>query len=498
MHVDPSDPCVSVALVVNHIPGVGVIYDVTADVVYSGRHGGVLLINGKPCDPLLSTTHSDDDSPIVTNISPPDAHEADAYREHVSGTISNLLRSGHFNFRIESCPARCLLMVATGRASVYWACGPKAEEVAAGLVLARAAGALATNPGNKDNDSMTSPTWTAIAAAEAREKGYTGEPRYDLTARRFVVGVSSTARKRVERQLAGPIPFSVCDDDHPLADDLQLRKVVLGMDPEEANTSVEPLYNTRRWSDAPGSEQCRTEASPVPVRITSPATPQQGLKVEPAAVPRNTSRRWSVFDSMRRKSQELPPVTLDKGYEDDGYLRVAPSEDDGDTSDHEGTDNKDVDDDDDDDDDDNELSVPPPPQPLKRREADHQFMLSDVLSVDEDDGLGMGDRHRATSGAPKDDYALTAHALNETARELGLGRPIDKSVDTNGWVNGGDGTVGRVDIRVHAPRVKPVLVAPAAAKDEADDQENNHTITTVPMEARPDVRRIRVRSYLDE
>ena len=526
VHVDPTGAFVSVALVVSHVPGVGAVYDVAADVVYSARHRGVVLANGKPLEearaPRVSPLNAEGNnaflgSPIVTNITPPDAHETDAYREHVSGTISNLLRAGHFNIRMESCPAQCLLMVATGKAVVYWACGPHASEVAAGLVIARVSGAIATNPGSSDDTyrAMLSPTWTAIAAAEAREKGHSGEPKCDITARRFAVGVSASACKQLEGHLAGPIPYAVSENEHPLAGDLQLRKVVLGMDPEEPSTSLEPLYTTPRWSDSPAADSQRRWSDSVPPSelVSAPTATTPGRqRMTAASTTKSPAHTWSVLGSLRRTPREEPTAAaVSRGYDDDGYLNVASGDEDDDDNDdgsneENNNNNNSHSNDDDDDEEDNSVSVPPPPRPVSRHEAERRRLSlspgSDGVETTLRLDLGTVDENTHThrrSLRPIDDYTLTALELEETARELRLGRPVDSTIDTNGWVDGDRASAGRVEVRVQAPRVKAVVVAPAAAREETNRGDVEADSTAAVKEAvRPDVRRIRVRSYLDD
>lgn len=418
---DPPTAIVSVGLTCNLLPAVGAVYDASTDTTYAARHGTAVSIDGKPMDP--SPLAGLESAPITTAICPPDPHETDAYvppslaleqncayceltavfrerryNEHVSGTIRNLLLAGHMNLRIEANTTRCLLLLITGKATACFVCGPKCPEVCAGIVLVKARGGTVQNIGDVDEVAI-SPIARTLSSAEARLLGDTGEPVVDVGARRFLFSASSTVSREVVKRLAGPIPYSVDEGEHPYSEDLQIRRLVLGLPPEETNTEIEgQLYNTPRWSDAP------------PAASLTPVSPE----VEPpvAVYTPKSANSKSMFGTMRRKGKDPPPIVVEI---DDGPSKL-----------------------------------PPPPRPLSRRESEIRRMsqgFSDDLSTPPPPSFQRPTQTQRLRD-PADEYEAVANTLDEVARDLGLpsaNDPLESLANLDEFLDKEEGEFGTND-----------------------------------------------------
>eukprot|EP00040_Diaphanoeca_grandis_P043077 m.8606 g.8606 ORF g.8606 m.8606 type:complete len:802 (-) comp7022_c0_seq1:33-2438(-) len=245
------DTVVSVGLAVGLVPAVGVVYDPFQEHVYTARIGEEAKINGKVITNLAKPLNIDD-MVICTNISAPDEHEANDFREHCSGTLQNLMKAGIYKIKMLGSPARCIVDVAIGRACGYFECGPKASDVCAALVIAQCAQQVVTNIG----ENIQPPTITGASL--------NNEHTCDVNARRFLCASSKEVKDKLMSCIAWPIPYMVRDDDHPFVEDttdefesLQVCENVLS-GVKNTNGSVSSngvgIPSKQRWSDRPVSK----------------------------------------------------------------------------------------------------------------------------------------------------------------------------------------------------------------------------------------------------
>ena len=128
---------VSIALMQEGQPLVGVVYDPWSEECYSAELGEGAQLNGEP---LRSSDCQSLDQSLVAASFPPDvprgALEISQFVEMLHQTQA-LRRLGS--------AALNLCYLAAGRLDAYWATSPKAWDIAAGVLIAQEAGAVVTN-----------------------------------------------------------------------------------------------------------------------------------------------------------------------------------------------------------------------------------------------------------------------------------------------------------------------------------------------------------------
>lgn len=129
--------CVSMGLLIDGVPSVGVIYNPATDEMFAATRGHGATRNGRPM--RVSTTGELSRALLITGFS---------YDTHVSDSnIGNFLAFQHTaqaTRRIGSC-ALNLCYTASGQMDGYWELKTKAHDIAAGIVLVREAGGTVTD-----------------------------------------------------------------------------------------------------------------------------------------------------------------------------------------------------------------------------------------------------------------------------------------------------------------------------------------------------------------
>lgn len=125
--------CVSVGLLYNHIPVVGIVHEVTSDKCYYAWKGGGAYVNGQ----LMSCSSVVDlrDGLLATGFPYTDFNNARVYLE----TLERCLRGSRGVRRIGSA-ALDLAYVAEGKFAAFFEQGLKPYDVAGGIVLVEEAG----------------------------------------------------------------------------------------------------------------------------------------------------------------------------------------------------------------------------------------------------------------------------------------------------------------------------------------------------------------------
>jgi myo-inositol-1(or 4)-monophosphatase len=150
-HVDPLDGtvnfahgfpafAVSLGLLVNGWPALGVVYDPIADELFSAAHGLGATLNGRPI--RVSTTDTLARALLNTGF-PYDCHASEA--NNFAHFIA--FQKCTQGVRRVGSAALDLCMVACGRVDGYWELKIKPHDIAAGIVIVREAGGVVTDFG---------------------------------------------------------------------------------------------------------------------------------------------------------------------------------------------------------------------------------------------------------------------------------------------------------------------------------------------------------------
>lgn len=129
---------VSIAYAVNGTTLLGAVYDPLADECFSAEAGQGASLNGHPIQPARATQLVD---ALVGTGFPYHVHESGANLDH----FTNFARSVQGIRRLGSA-ALDMCFVACGRLDGFWELGLKSWDLAAGVLIAREAGALVTAP----------------------------------------------------------------------------------------------------------------------------------------------------------------------------------------------------------------------------------------------------------------------------------------------------------------------------------------------------------------
>eukprot|EP00041_Stephanoeca_diplocostata_P035780 m.1274074 g.1274074 ORF g.1274074 m.1274074 type:complete len:868 (-) comp24757_c0_seq6:1428-4031(-) len=273
----PRTAMVSVGLTINLVPAIGVIYDAISDRLYAARvgkrttcNGGTKGIGVRRPPRKVAAEHSSTDGTadgilpeqlvVCTTVQPPDVHERTAYQDHVCGTMRNLMTGGIYNIRICGSPASAVLMVIQGAAHGYYACGPRAAEMCAGLVLVQMAGGFVRNIGDDTEDQGMKEMRRQVGLSSAHASD---RPVPDVGARRFLCCSSVGVEALLKMYMAGPIPYATRDDEHPLQDDMTLTHDAAEPSRGNFSTPVSPRISSpsaERWSDQPEPAKYRLQA----------------------------------------------------------------------------------------------------------------------------------------------------------------------------------------------------------------------------------------------
>ncbi len=127
---------VSIAYAVNDEIKMGVVYDPLADECFSAEAGQGATLNGKPIKPAQAAQLID---ALVATGFPYHVHESGANLDH----FTNFARSAQGVRRLGSA-ALDMCSVACGRLDGFWEPGLKSWDLAAGVLIAREAGAVVT------------------------------------------------------------------------------------------------------------------------------------------------------------------------------------------------------------------------------------------------------------------------------------------------------------------------------------------------------------------
>ncbi|MEQ1598699.1 MAG: inositol monophosphatase family protein [Methylotenera sp.] len=153
-HIDPLDGtvnfshklpmfCVSIGLLIDDVPSLGVIYNPVTDEMFAAATDIGATLNGEPIH--VSQISSVRDALLITGFSY-DTHTNDS-------NINNFIafqRKAQATRRIGS-SALNLCYTATGQLDGYWEMQVKSHDVAAGIVLVREAGGTVTDFDGKDD-----------------------------------------------------------------------------------------------------------------------------------------------------------------------------------------------------------------------------------------------------------------------------------------------------------------------------------------------------------
>ena len=135
--------CVSIALIKNLIPVIGVIYDFNKDDLYIGSSEQEAMLNDKKI--LVSQTSKKHDGILVTGL--PNA------TDYSDQAMINMVKDfqGWRKVRMIGSAAMASAYVASGKADVYKELGTYLWDVAAGAAIVNAAGGTANILNQKDN-----------------------------------------------------------------------------------------------------------------------------------------------------------------------------------------------------------------------------------------------------------------------------------------------------------------------------------------------------------
>ncbi|OJX39926.1 MAG: hypothetical protein BGO78_14155 [Chloroflexi bacterium 44-23] len=140
---------VSIAFSVNHAIKLAVVYDPLADECFSAEAGRGARLNGSPIQTAQATQLVD---ALVATGFPYHVHETGANLDN----FANFARSAQGVRRLGSA-ALDMCFVACGRLDGFWELGLQAWDLAAGVLIAREAGAVVTAPDGSPF-ILTSPT----------------------------------------------------------------------------------------------------------------------------------------------------------------------------------------------------------------------------------------------------------------------------------------------------------------------------------------------------
>ncbi len=148
-HIDPIDGthnfshgvpwfCISIGLVENGVPALGVVFDPVNDRLYAARNGGGAILNGSPI--RVSDTPDLEHSLVGTGF-PTDRDPAH------DNNLDRFLRAMQScqDVRRFGAAALDLCLVASGQLDGYWQPHLKTYDVAAGVVIVREAGGRVTD-----------------------------------------------------------------------------------------------------------------------------------------------------------------------------------------------------------------------------------------------------------------------------------------------------------------------------------------------------------------
>lgn len=124
---------ISLALVINHEPQFGAIYNPYADELFTAVQGGGAYCNGKPIH--VSKAPSLSEALVFVGTAP---YRRDEMEENFM-RIMRVYRAGH-DVRRFGCTALELCYLACGRADGYFEYGVKPWDIAAGILILREAG----------------------------------------------------------------------------------------------------------------------------------------------------------------------------------------------------------------------------------------------------------------------------------------------------------------------------------------------------------------------
>ncbi|MBN2405385.1 MAG: inositol monophosphatase [Coriobacteriia bacterium] len=149
-------PCysVSVALLSDGVPVVGVVYNVPAEELVAASVGGGTTLNG--VSTACTDTAAISESLIMTGF----PYDREAMLRRQLAIFSEVMRTVHGIRRDGSAAVDCC-HVATGRADAFWEFGLQAWDTAAGVVALRESGAVVTD---HDGGEWTPQTRHIVAA----------------------------------------------------------------------------------------------------------------------------------------------------------------------------------------------------------------------------------------------------------------------------------------------------------------------------------------------
>eukprot|EP01094_Clydonella_sp_ATCC50884_P004344 TRINITY_DN13372_c0_g1_i1.p1 TRINITY_DN13372_c0_g1~~TRINITY_DN13372_c0_g1_i1.p1 ORF type:complete len:295 (+),score=101.37 TRINITY_DN13372_c0_g1_i1:18-902(+) len=176
---------VSIALVVNRQPVVGVVFNPMVDELFTATRGGGAFLNNKPIH--VSECASIDQAVIATNVG---YTRSDPGIEFMLENIRRILKANVRSLRMEGSSALELCSVAVGRLDAFYEFGIQAWDIAAATLIVKEAGGVVVDPETANKSENAAPS---------------SHPDLDLTARR-VLGANNALAVRLSGLFVLPEP----------------------------------------------------------------------------------------------------------------------------------------------------------------------------------------------------------------------------------------------------------------------------------------------------
>jgi len=176
---------VSIALVVEQQPVVGVVFNPIVDELFTAVKSGGAFLNGIPIH--VAAAEEIQQAVIATNVG---YTRSEGGIDFMLDNIRRLLKQNARSLRMEGSSALELCSVAVGRLDAFYEYGIQAWDIAAATLIVKEAGGVVVDPK------------TALVSDDASADM---QPLLDLTARR-VLGANNKLAKRIAAQLSEPAP----------------------------------------------------------------------------------------------------------------------------------------------------------------------------------------------------------------------------------------------------------------------------------------------------
>lgn len=141
--------CVSIGLLVNKVPEIGIVYNPILNQKFTARRGAGAFFNGKPI--RVSGQQQLSKALVTTEFGTSRDEER---MQIIVENMGKVIRAVH-GIRITGAAALNMCMVAQGGADVYYEFGPHAWDMAAADLIVREAGGVTVDPAGGPLDIMS-------------------------------------------------------------------------------------------------------------------------------------------------------------------------------------------------------------------------------------------------------------------------------------------------------------------------------------------------------